>query len=239
MSRTGLRAVLIATLALSLVPLAASALARGGGGGGGAGGGGGSAQPPQTGTGSVGIMPGGNGHGRVTSSPAGIDCTIAASGVTGPCQASFHAGIVVRLEMRPAADSQFQGWRGTPGCGKAPDVTVFANTNISCQPGLSSSSDRREARRPIYAGDRGASRAIGSSGPCCSSRCRARSRSCSSGWRPSGLLRSTGTRAAIADAKRLTRFAADGIAAQRALRLLGCRSAISGEASRPDVRHTG
>jgi hypothetical protein len=135
MTRFGLRGVLIAALVLGLIPMATSALARGGSGSGS----GGSATPTPTasGTGTVGVIPGGNGHGRITSSPVGIDCTIAASGVTGPCSAVFPAGIVVRLEVRPAADSQFQGWRGTPGCGKAPDVTVFANTNITCQPGLS------------------------------------------------------------------------------------------------------
>ncbi len=41
--------------------------------------------PPPGATGTVGIVPGGNGHARITSTPAGIDCILAASGVTGPC----------------------------------------------------------------------------------------------------------------------------------------------------------
>jgi hypothetical protein len=123
----------LAALALTLVVVAGPALARGGG----SGGGGGTTPPPATGgTGTVGIIPGGNGHGTVTSSPAGINCVIAASGVTGPCTAFFPAGTVVRLDMRPASDSSFLGWRGLPGCFDASKVTIFANTNIACQPGL-------------------------------------------------------------------------------------------------------
>jgi hypothetical protein len=91
--------------------------------------------PPGMQTGSVGVT-GNGGHGVVTSQPAGINCTFAASGITGPCQAFFQAGIVVRLTVRPAADSQFVGFRGTPGCAKAPDITVFANTSITCEVGL-------------------------------------------------------------------------------------------------------
>jgi len=71
-----------------------------------------------------------------TSTPAGINCVLAASGVTGPCSARFAAGTVVRLDVRPDADSSFLGWRGLPGCFDASKVTIFANTNISCQPGL-------------------------------------------------------------------------------------------------------
>jgi hypothetical protein len=93
--------------------------------------------PPPGATGTVGIVPGGNGHGRITSTPAGINCVIAASGVTGPCTARFAAGTVVRLDARPDADSSFQGWRGLPGCFDASKVTIFANVNISCQPGFS------------------------------------------------------------------------------------------------------
>jgi hypothetical protein len=91
--------------------------------------------PSSASTGIVGVTANG-GHGLVTSQPAGINCTFAAAGTTGPCQASFPAGITVRLNVRPADDSKFVGWRGTPGCGKAPDVTVFANTIITCEAGL-------------------------------------------------------------------------------------------------------
>ena len=92
--------------------------------------------PPPGATGTISIIPGGNGHGRITSQPVGIDCTIAASGVTGPCTAFFAAGTVVRLDAKPAPDSQFQGWRGLPGCADPQKITVFANVNINCQPGF-------------------------------------------------------------------------------------------------------
>lgn len=48
----------------------------------------------------------------------------------------FPAGTVVRLDIRPDADTSFLGWRGLPGCADASKITVFANVNIACQPGL-------------------------------------------------------------------------------------------------------
>lgn len=87
-------------------------------------------------TGTIAIVRGGNGHGRITSQPAGIDCTIAADAITGPCQAPFAAGTRVRLDARPAADSQFQGWVPHAGCTKPPDVTVAADVIHPCQPGF-------------------------------------------------------------------------------------------------------
>ena len=92
--------------------------------------------PPPGATGTIAIVPGGNGHGTITSTPAGISCTITASGTTGPCQAFYPAGTVVRLDARPAADSQFLGWRGLPGCGDPQKITVVADTTINCQPGF-------------------------------------------------------------------------------------------------------
>jgi hypothetical protein len=86
--------------------------------------------------GSISIVPGGNGHGRITSQPAGIDCTIMGDGGTGTCSSFFPTGTVVRLDARPAADSSFQGWRGLPGCSDASKVKVAAGTNINCQPGF-------------------------------------------------------------------------------------------------------
>ena len=87
-------------------------------------------------TGSISIIPGGNGSGSITSQPAGINCTITFGNGSGTCSAFFPPGTVVRLDARPAADSQFQGWRGLPGCADPSKITVFANTNISCQPGF-------------------------------------------------------------------------------------------------------
>jgi hypothetical protein len=90
----------------------------------------------QGGTGTVGIVPGGNGSGTITSQPAGISCTITRGNGSGTCTAFFPAGTVVRLDARPAGDTQFQGWRGLPGCFDPSKITVFANTNIACQPGF-------------------------------------------------------------------------------------------------------
>ena len=84
--------------------------------------------------GSISIIPGGSGNGRITSQLAGIDCTIAGGNGSGTCSAFFPTGTVVRLEARPAADSSFQGWRGLPGCGDPSKVKVAAGTNIACQP---------------------------------------------------------------------------------------------------------
>jgi hypothetical protein len=91
---------------------------------------------PPGATGSISILPGGTGSGRVTSQPAGIDCTIV-NGNGDPattCNAFFPAGTFVKLSARPAADTQFLGWRGV-GCQKG-EVTVAANVNTVCQVGF-------------------------------------------------------------------------------------------------------
>ena len=86
--------------------------------------------------GSISIIPRRKRQRRVTSQPAGIDCTITNGNGAGACT-SFFPGTVVRLDARPAADSKFLGWRGLPGCGDPSRVTVARGTNISCQPGFS------------------------------------------------------------------------------------------------------
>ena len=86
--------------------------------------------------GSIAIVPGGNGSGRVTSQPAGIDCTITSGNGSGACSAFYPVGTVVRLEARPAANSSFLGWRSLPGCFDASKVTVARGTTITCQPGF-------------------------------------------------------------------------------------------------------
>jgi hypothetical protein len=98
----------------------------------------GSSSPTPTagGTGSLSIVPGGTGSGQITSQPAGINCTITRGNGSGTCSAFFPAGTVVRLDARPAADSQFQGWRGLPGCFDPSKITIFDKTNINCQPGF-------------------------------------------------------------------------------------------------------
>jgi hypothetical protein len=87
--------------------------------------------------GSIAILPGGNGSGRVTSQPAGIDCTITAGNGSGSCSAFFPVGTIVRLDARPAADSSFLGWRGLPGCSDPSKIRVARGTTITCQPGFS------------------------------------------------------------------------------------------------------
>jgi hypothetical protein len=84
--------------------------------------------------GSIAILPGGNGSGRVTSQPAGIDCTITGGNGAGTCSVFFPVGTVVKLDARPAADSNFAGWRSLPGCFDASKVTVARGTTITCQP---------------------------------------------------------------------------------------------------------
>src|SRR5215210_3537195 len=50
--------------------------------------------------GSIAILPGGNGSGRVTSQPAGIDCTITRGNGAGSCSAFFPLGTIVKLDAR-------------------------------------------------------------------------------------------------------------------------------------------
>src|SRR5204862_7065511 len=88
-------------------------------------------------SGSISIVPGGTGSGTVTSSPAGINCVITRGNGSGACTARFSVGTVVRLHARHASDSQFQGWRGLPGCSDPSRITVARGTNINCQPGFS------------------------------------------------------------------------------------------------------
>src|SRR5829696_207393 len=84
--------------------------------------------------GSIAILPGGTGSGRVTSQPAGIDCTITGGNGAGTCNAFFPVGTVVKLDARPAANSNFLGWRSLPGCFDASKITVARGTTITCQP---------------------------------------------------------------------------------------------------------
>jgi hypothetical protein len=86
--------------------------------------------------GSISILPGGNGSGRVTSQPAGIDCQITNGNGSGACNAFFTVGTVVRLTALAAPNSRFQGFRGTPGCGDPSRIRVARGTNITCQPGF-------------------------------------------------------------------------------------------------------
>ncbi len=90
----------------------------------------------QAANGSLSILPAGNGSGVVTSSPAGISCTVTLGSGAGACSSFFPKGTVVSLTSRAAAGSKFQGWRGTPGCGDPSRITIAAGTNITCQGGF-------------------------------------------------------------------------------------------------------
>jgi hypothetical protein len=86
--------------------------------------------------GSVSVFPGGSGGGRVTSQPAGIDCTIAAGSGSGACNALFTVGTVVKLTARPDANSRFVGFNPRPGCIDASNIVVARGTNHACQVGF-------------------------------------------------------------------------------------------------------
>jgi hypothetical protein len=76
------------------------------------------------------------GHGQIISTPAGINCIFSAIGATGQCNADFPTGTVVRLQVTPAADSTFIGWRSVPGCPDGSKVTALANTRVICNAGI-------------------------------------------------------------------------------------------------------
>lgn len=85
--------------------------------------------------GSVSLARGGNGEGRVTSSPAGIDCTFTRDTTTGTCSNAFlPAGTQVRLTARAADGSRFRGWDFEVSCPDAPDVTIHAGVGHICRP---------------------------------------------------------------------------------------------------------
>jgi hypothetical protein len=72
----------------------------------------------------VSVSLGGSGAGRVTSTPAGIDCP-------GICSARFTVGAAVNLSAMPAAGSTFAGWGGAcggaGGCGVSADASIAAS----------------------------------------------------------------------------------------------------------------
>lgn len=87
--------------------------------------------------GSVSVFPGGNGGGRVTSQPAGIDCLIVnGNGAGGTCSAFYPVGTVVKLTAVPDANSKFVGFRSVPGCIDASKIVVQRGTNHACQVGF-------------------------------------------------------------------------------------------------------
>jgi List-Bact-rpt repeat protein/copper binding plastocyanin/azurin family protein len=70
------------------------------------------------------VVKSGNGHGTVTSAPAGIDC-----GAT--CSGTFAYGTSVTLTPAPADDSTFTGWDGACAGTAACTVTVDAAKSVT------------------------------------------------------------------------------------------------------------
>lgn len=58
------------------------------------------------------IAGGGTGNGTVTSTPAGINCTITAGAASGACAGNFNPGTTVTLTATPTGASSFTGWGG-------------------------------------------------------------------------------------------------------------------------------
>jgi hypothetical protein len=75
------------------------------------------------------------GGGTVTSQPAGVNCTFTPTTTSGACNnVFFPIGTQVRLEARPDANSQFQGWEFEVSCPDAPKVTIQAGVAHICRP---------------------------------------------------------------------------------------------------------
>jgi hypothetical protein len=75
------------------------------------------------------------GSGRVTSQPAGVDCTFTPDSTSGACNnVFFPIGTEVKLEARPADNSKFLGWEFEVSCRDAPKVVVQAGVAHICRP---------------------------------------------------------------------------------------------------------
>ena len=55
----------------------------------------------------------GTGSGKVTSSPAGINCTITAGVKTGTCSFLFNSGVTVKLTAKATSPHAFAAWSGS------------------------------------------------------------------------------------------------------------------------------
>lgn len=74
---------------------------------------------------SLALALGGTGDGAVSSTPAGINCTVTAGNQSGSCTASFEPDAVVNLSATPSAGNTFVGW--VSGCTGAGTCTVVMN----------------------------------------------------------------------------------------------------------------
>ncbi len=69
------------------------------------------------------------GSGTITSSPAGINCTVATAGTSGTCAATFTGGTVVTLSAEPAPGFVFTYWHG-------PDPDLRCGSDPVCPVGM-------------------------------------------------------------------------------------------------------
>jgi hypothetical protein len=76
------------------------------------------------------IQGAGRGDGRVTSSPAGIDCAVRDGVASGACTLPFDSGSVVTLAATVAEPSEFAGWSG-PCAGAASCVLTMAGDHAA------------------------------------------------------------------------------------------------------------
>jgi len=77
-----------------------------------------------------------DGDGTVTSSPAGVNCTLTAPVRTsGTCRATFADGVTVTLTATPAASSTFVRWNNVgSACGTLPTCQLTPTANITVGP---------------------------------------------------------------------------------------------------------
>jgi hypothetical protein len=84
--------------------------------------------------GTVTITQGGTGQGTVTSSPEGINCTLGSGDPSGACEATFAAGVRVKLKAVAADSSKFFGLAPVTSCPKPKSFRVEAGALVECQP---------------------------------------------------------------------------------------------------------
>jgi hypothetical protein len=78
--------------------------------------------------------PQGSGSGRITSSPAGIDCVFTGTTTSGACSPTFRAGTSVTLTATPAVNSEFRGWGST--CPSTGPCVVIASQALTLPVGF-------------------------------------------------------------------------------------------------------